>query len=164
MINQILGKNSRSSYLETSLRIEEIVVAYPDNPLENPGEIFIARVNFITTEFKYVDIKLIGNSYEMSKYNEIDPKLKDFVDWRIAGKPKNMGGIGGNCVLTRYPGESIIITYRNNNDPILELNLLPTKLVKKTKFGLWGDDLKFLREELSSEDSLEYKLKMDEEK
>lgn len=170
MTNQKLERNFKSkSYLETSLIIEEIVVAYPDNPLKNPGKIFIARVNSIIPNLEsFVDIKLTGNSYEILKYDEIGSELKDFVNWRIAGKPKNEGGIGSGCVLARYskrsPKRSIIVSYKDNDDPILELKLLPTRRVKEARFSLWGDDLKFLREELFSVYDSKYKSEMNEEK
>lgn len=166
MTDQRLEKNFRNKgYLETSLGIEEIVVAYPNNPLDNPKKIFIARVNSIIPNSEHiVDIKLTRNSYEISRYDEIGSELKDFVDWRIAGKPKIEGGIGGCCVISRYPGKSIIVSYNDSNYPILELELLRRGRVKNVKFSLWGDDLKFLREELISPYNIKHKSEMNKEK
>lgn len=153
MNNQTLERNYETNFcLETNLKINEILVAYPDNYLDNLGKIFITKAYYIRPSSRNsLDIRIEGNSYQISKYDEINPKLKDFVDLRIKEKSKDMGGFGGALSISRRPEQSVKIFDKDSGHNILELTLLRTRdmeNIKFAKFTLWGDNLNFLRSEL----------------
>lgn len=154
MNNQTLGeKIASNSFLETNLKINEILIAYPDNYLENLGKIFITRAYYIEPSFRNsFDLRLEADSYKILNYKEINSKLRNFVDERIKGKSKKNGGIGGALCISRNLEESISILDKCDYNPIMKLTLIRTeesRNIKDVKFSLWGNDLIFLRSELN---------------
>lgn len=139
--------------LETSLKINEILVAYPDNYLEDLNKVLIARPSRINPNYiDSLDLRLEADSYTILKYEDIDSELRNFVDKRIKGESKKFGGTGGTLCVSRNLEESISVFDRYDYSNIIKLTLIRTKNsrdIKRVKFNLWGDGLRFLRSELS---------------